>query len=232
MRTLFEYLRPSTTSEAVAIKALHGDAALFWAGGTDITLHWKQERHRPSYCIDLAYLDGLDDITIEPTKIRIGAKTTLRTLDRSGYRHPLLATLERVAKLMCTPQTRSLATVGRNLCTASPAADLSPVLVAMGAEAVIEGESDTRRLPLVEFFEGVNRTALRNGELLREIVIPGVPEIRSAASYRRIDRTVVDIALVNAGVWIAADDAASIVAARIALGAVAPVILIAQGNRF
>jgi carbon-monoxide dehydrogenase medium subunit len=227
MRTLFEYLRPKDLAEAVAMKAAHGEAARFWAGGTDMTLHWKQERFRPDYCIDLSYLPGLDGIHVGSDRIRIGAKTTLRTLERTGG-HPLLATLARVSRLMCTVQTRALATVGGNMCTASPAADLSPVLVAMGAVAVIAGQGGDRRMPLVAFFEGVNRTALRGGELLAAVEIPLAQGQRPAAAYRRIERTVVDIALVNAGVFLAADAGGRIAEARIGLGAVAPVILTAD----
>lgn len=227
MRTLFEYLRPKDLAEAVAMKAAHGEKARFWAGGTDMTLHWKSERFRPEYCIDLCYLPGLDGIDVERTHIRIGARTTLRTLERSGG-HPLIEALARVSKLMCTVQTRALATVGGNICTASPAADLSPVLVAAGAIAVIAGKDGERKMPLKDFFRGVNKVALESGELLAAVEIPLVEGQRQAAAYRRIDRTVVDIALVNSGVFLAIDASGTIVQARIGLGAVAPVILTAD----
>ncbi len=226
MRTLFRYLRPRDLAEAVSMKAAYGEKARFWAGGTDMTLHWKQERFRPEYCIDLSYLPGLDAIEVEQHLIRIGAKTTLRTLEQSGG-HPLLDALARVSKLMCTVQTRALATVGGNICTASPAADLSPVLVAMDAFAVIAGAESERRMPLRDFFRGVNKVALDTGELLRALEIPLAEGQRAAASYRRIDRTVVDIALVNAGAFVAVDASGKVVRARIGLGAVAPVVLTA-----
>lgn len=225
MRSQFDYLRPSSPDEAVAMKAGHGDGAMYWAGGTDMVLHWQREKLRPNICIDLSSLTELNGISIEEDRIRIGATTTLAKLERSADRHPLLATLSRITKLMCTPQTRSIATVGGNMCNASPAADLSPAFVAMDAKAVIQGADGVRHVSLLEFFEGVNKTALRGGDLLNGIDIPLPGSGAIAASYRRIDRTVVDIALVNASAALTIDGEGLVKTARIALGAVAPVII-------
>ncbi len=225
MKSQFEYLRPETPEEAVAMKTDHGAKAMFWAGGTDMMLHWQREKYHPEFCIDLTYLAAMDAITVEADRISIGAMVSLTTLENSGDQHHLLSTLSIITKLMCTPQTRTIATVGGNMCNASPAADLSPAFVAMNADAVILGQGGERRVSMFEFFEGVNRTALRDGELLSEIVIP-LPETgRIAASYKRIDRTVVDIALVNASTAVTVDDAGAVTNAVVALGSVGPVII-------
>ena len=225
MRSQFEYLRPASPDEAIAMKASHGDGAMFWAGGTDMVLHWQREKYRPEVCIDLTFLSELDEISVEADKIRIGAMVSLGKLERSAEQHSLLASLSKITKLMCTPQTRSIATVGGNMCNASPAADLSPAFVAMDAEAVIGGSDGERRVSMFDFFEGVNQTALRDGDLLREIVIPLPTHGSIAASYRRIDRTVVDIALVNASTALTIDEDGIVQKAGVALGAVAPVIV-------
>lgn len=203
----------------------HGDKAMFWAGGTDMMLHWQRQKYHPEFCIDLTRLDNIGDINVDADRITIGALVSLTDLENSIDRHHLLATLSTVTKLMCTPQTRTIATVGGNMCNASPAADLSPVFVATGAEAVIFGSSGERRVSMFDFFEGVNKTALRGGEMLKEIVIPLPQERQIAASYRRIDRTVVDIALVNASTALTVDGENTITMAVVALGAVAPVIV-------
>ena len=62
MGTPFEYLRPTTPHEAVAMKARHGVRARFWAGGTDLMLGWQQGTAAFDYCIDLGFLSGLDGI--------------------------------------------------------------------------------------------------------------------------------------------------------------------------
>ncbi len=225
MRSQFDYSRPASPQEAVAMRARLGDGARFWAGGTDMILMWQREEVSLDHCIDLTFLDELRFIDVADDRIRIGAMATLAALERSAERHPHLRTLSDITKLMCTPQTRSIATVGGNLCNASPAADLSPAFVALDAEAVILGPDGERRIAMEDFFEGVNHTAVSNGDLLSEIVIPLPPDRRVEASYRRIDRTVVDIALVNASASVSVDAGSRVTGTRIALGAVAPVII-------
>lgn len=224
MRASFEYLRPSSPLEAAAMKREHGDRAVFWAGGTDLVLLWQRSEIDLDYCIDLTHMPELDYITCQEDSIRIGAMASLASLERSADRHHLLAMLSDITKLMCTPQSRTIATVGGNLCNASPAADLSPAFVAVNAEAKIFGASGERSVQMEDFFSGVNATVLEDGELLAEIAIP-LPDGRIDASYRRIDRTVVDIALVNASASITVDESNRVTGTRIALGAVAPVIL-------
>lgn len=207
------------------MRANLGDGARFWAGGTDMTLMWQREEVSLDHCIDLTYLDELRFMDVADDRIRIGAMATLAALERSADRHAHLKTLSDITKLMCTPQTRSIATVGGNLCNASPAADLSPAFVALDAEAVILRPDGERRIAMEDFFEGVNHTVVSNGDLLSEIDIPLPSDHRVGASYRRIDRTVVDIALVNASVSVSVDAASRVAGTRIALGAVAPVII-------
>ena len=228
MRTFFEYLRPKSLNEAISMKEEHGPLAYFWAGGTDITLHWKQEKFHPKYCIDINYLNGLKGINILDDKIIIGAKTSLWEIERSGERHILLRTLSDITKLMCTPQTRSLATIAGNICTASPAADLTPALMAMGANITAEGSNGQRTIPLKNFFKGVNKTLLNDGEIVVEISIPINKSVTKAASYKRVDRTVVDIALVNSSSCISINTQGIILDSKIALGAVAPVVILVE----
>ncbi len=192
MRSHFDYQRPSTPLEAVQMRAQLGEKARYWAGGTDITLQWQRELAHPEHCIDLTSLSQLDYIEVDDRELKIGALTTLATIERSAGRHPHLKTMSDVTKLMCTPQTRSIATVGGNMCNASPAADLSPLFIALDAKAKILGAGGEDAVPLIDFFKGVNRTSVSNGDLLLEITIPLSSNARTEASYRRIDRTVVE----------------------------------------
>lgn len=224
MQSHFEYLRPDSTKEALQMKSEFGDRAKYWAGGTDMVLRWCREIDQFSYCIDITYLKEMGDIEIEDDCIRIGALVTLSTLERAGDKHHLLKTLSDVTKLMCTPQTRTLATIGGNLTNASPAADLTPPFIAMDSLAEIATESGVRTVPMDQFFEGVNKTVVRD-DLLSAIVIPLPEKQRKAAKYHRIDRTVVDIALVNAATSISVDSSSTITRAGVALGAVAPIVI-------
>lgn len=225
MKSRFTYQRANSPGEAIALLAQHGDDAKIWAGGTDMTLHWQREIVTPKICIDIRGLSHLDFIAVESDAIRIGAMASLAALERSDGQHHILAMLSDITKLMCTPQTRTLATVGGNMCNASPAADLSPAFVALDARMVILGADGTREVAAVEFFTGVNRTDLGAAELLQEVVIPLPADGDVQGSYRRIDRTVVDIALVNGSAAVAVGSDGVISKVGIGMGAVAPVIL-------
>lgn len=220
MRKSFQYLRPSTVEEAVQMKSKHGTNAMFWAGGTDMMLLWRGGDICFDYCINLSYLSDLDYVDAGKIVARIGPMTSLDTLDRAADGTTVLDILAETARLMCTPQTRTLATIGGNICRAAPSADLSQSLLALGAEVKLKGPKGDRTLPLEEFFTGPGETSCQDDELLVEILVP-VPQLASSASYQRGSRTVVDISLVGSAVMLLRDGKI-IHDARIALGAVAP----------
>ncbi len=217
----FDYLRPDSIDAAIAMKSLYREGARYWAGGTDLMLQWRQGEVTIDHCIDLTHLAELEGIEAVPGEIRIGAMATLDDLDRSSSMHPVMKALGDTARVMCTKQTRTLATVGGNMCNASPGADLSPLFVALESRCLIQGANGRREVPMETFLAGVNTTNLEAEELLCAIVVP-TPSARREASYRRVARTVVDIALVSAAVSLTVD-AGSVTRARIALGSVAPV---------
>ena len=224
MRSHFDYHRPDSVADAVRMKHELGIDACFWAGGTDLVLQWKQEKIKPLHCIDLTAIDDLAYIKSEKGMLRIGGLTTLAEIERAGRQDPYLRTLADVARLMATQQTRTLATIAGNLCNASPAADLIPTLIAMGAYLSVAGEQGGRELPLEQLMRGPGRTSLQHSEILTEICIP-LPSQARASSYRRIDRTVVDIALVSAAGAITLDSNGVVDSVKIALGAVAPTVI-------
>jgi carbon-monoxide dehydrogenase medium subunit len=216
------YHRPSTIAEAISLKARHGDTARYWAGGTDLFLLIERRGLAFEHCIDLSAIADLNGAVREPDALRIGAMTSLAGVERAARLDTGLRIVVETVRLMCTPQTRTLATIGGNMCHAAPSADLSPALIALDAEAIIVGPDGERTMPLWKFFEHVNRTALRGPELLAAIRIPLHPGPRAAA-YRRVARTVVDIALVSSGCGLRVAPDGRIADARIVLGAVAPV---------
>lgn len=221
MRRSFAYLRPRSPQEAVELKSRYGARARFWAGGTDLMLLWEAGEVAFDYCIDLTFLKDCGQIDRGAHGIRIGSLVTLDALDAASTESPPLRALGETARLMCTPQTRTIATIGGNVCHASPSADLPPLLIALDARLRLLGPSRERALPVEKFPLGVNQTAIADDEMLFAIEIP-IPVERREASYRRIARTVVDIALVSASVAITVDDCSVVTDARVALGSVAP----------
>ena len=217
----FEYLRPSTSEEAITLKAKYKDRARYWAGGTDLMLQWRVGEVDIDYCIDLTFVPTLNYIENERDGVRIGAMTSLDALDNAASLNQLMEVIGYTARLMCTKQTRTISTVGGNMCNASPGADLSPLFVALDSEATIMGSDGSRTVLMENFFQGVNETILKDEELLVEIRVP-VPDHPREACYKRVARTFVDIALISSAVSISSDNGV-VTDARISLGSVAPV---------
>jgi CO/xanthine dehydrogenase FAD-binding subunit len=222
MRKRFEYLRPTTVAEACELKALHGDAARFLAGGTDLIHDWQRGQVSFDYCIDLTFIPGLDTFEWDGQQARIGALTRLATAAAADGEPGLAGFLGSGAMRMATPQIRNLATVGGNICHASPCADMAVMLTALDGEAHMQSSKGDRALHLREFFRGVNETGVADDELLTEVVVP-IPEARTEASYQRAARTTVDLAQASAAVCLSTDDGVAVSRARIAIGACAPV---------
>jgi aerobic carbon-monoxide dehydrogenase medium subunit len=222
LRPSFAYHRPATLEEACRLLVAEPRAAIL-AGGTDLMVHLRQPQRgkRPPAVVNVKRIPGLAEIHARADAIRIGALVTLAAL----IEHPVIQAeypvLPFTARYMGSPAIRHLATVGGNLCNASPAADLPPVLLTLDAEVEIVGASGPRRLPLERFFRGPGQTALATGEILAWIQFPR----RHAGwvlRYERLDvRRAMDIAI--AGVAIALRrDGVRVAEARVALGAVAP----------
>ncbi len=231
MRSEFQYHRPDSVQKAILMKAELGKDACFWAGGTDLMLQWKHEKIHPQHCIDLTSIADLQYIKFDSELLSIGALTTLSEIERIDRNDPYMRTLADVAKLMATQQTRTLATIAGNLCNASPAADLLVTLTAMAAYLKVTGSSGQRELKVEDLLSDPGTTCLQQDEVVTEVCIP-IGANRRASSYRRIDRTVVDIALVSAAAAMTVDSNDSIESITISLGAVAPrVIRSAQAEK-
>jgi carbon-monoxide dehydrogenase medium subunit len=130
------------------------------------------------------------------------------------------------ANLIGSVQVRNRATIGGNLCNASPAADSVPALIAADARCVIAGPQGEREAAVADMLAGPGRTTLAKGEFVLEIILPARGAGASDAYLRSIPRTEMDIAVVGAGVSLACDAAGVCTAARVALGAVAPTALL------
>jgi carbon-monoxide dehydrogenase medium subunit len=204
------------------MKAEHQRGGALWAGGTDLLLQWRRGVIDVEYCIDISGLADLQHIETDDDVTTIGAMVTIASLlanERIGAPFPVLAEM---ATSFATPQVRTIATLGGNLCSAVPSADSAPPLIALGAEVVLLSPAGERALPLESFFVDAKRTALAGDELLTHIRIPHPPP-RSACTFKRIARSSVDIALVNAACNLTLDTHDRIFGASIVLGAVAPI---------
>jgi len=198
------------------LKESPGEATVV-AGGTDILVTKSGD------------IDALVDISRLPLSyidvgdaLRIGATTSFSKVLESSHllEGPLQIILE-AAREIGHINLRHLATVGGNLCNAVPSADSAIPLMALDAMAVISGAGGERRVKLENFFVSVRETVLGKGEILKEIVVPSQPRL-TGASFKKIGRTNVDIALVNVAVRLTLGKEGMCEDARVVLGAVAP----------
>jgi carbon-monoxide dehydrogenase medium subunit len=118
--------------------------------------------------------------------------------------------------------------MGGNLCNASPAADSVPALIAAAAKAVIAGSGGTREVPVEEIVTGPGQTSLGPDEFVVQIILPKPPTRAGDAYLRFIPRTEMDIAVVGAGVSLSLNDDGTCAAVRMALGAVAPTVVLVE----
>ena len=216
----FQYHAPKTLKEALELLAEYGDEAKVLAGGTDLLVKMKQRILEPRHIISLRNLSELRGIREGESGLYIGAATKLREIERSEIVAGNLPLLHAAVKAIGSVQIRNMGTIGGNLCNASPAADSAVALMALDADLHVQSLEGERVIPIEEFFKGPGITALKPGELLTVIYVPYPPR-RYGWAFRKIGRTSLDIATVNAAVLLTLDGG-RVDLCRIALGAVAP----------
>ena len=222
----FDYLAPNSLDEALLMLSERPEAVAL-AGGTNVLVQIKEKHREASALLSLKRIPELHDLWFDEG-LHIGAAVTLQQLANEPTIKRDYRALAIAAGLIGSVQTRNMATIGGNICNASPSADTAPPLLVLQAQAVLVSAHGTRTAAMRDFFRGPGNTALRPGELLREIFIP-VPEARSASSYvRHIPRQAMDISVVGVAAALVLDESGHITGARIALGAAAPTPLLAE----
>lgn len=222
----FDYTAPTSVAEAVALLAGQAGTARALAGGTDLITQLKEGRRQTDLVVDLKRIPALNrlDFSIEGG-LTVGAAVPCVRLQESEAVKAHYPMLIHVCSLIGSYQIQGRASLGGNLCNASPSADGIPPLVVLGATALIAGPGGEREVPVEQFCTGPGRSVLQPGEILVELRIP-TPAQRSGANYQRfIPRNEMDIAVAGVGsaLQLAADG--TIASALICLAAVAPVPL-------
>jgi len=216
-----DYLVASTVEEALALLE-RGGACRPVAGGTDLAVLIADGAIAPKLLVDVAQIPALRGIRRVPEGVSIGACTTIAEIARGVKDLPNC--LVQGARAIGSPQIRNLATIGGNVCNASPCGDTLAPLVALEASFILESRRGRRTVAASDFFAGPKRSVLAEGELL--IAIHIAPRFLSGASAFRFigKRNGQAISQVNAAVWVSVQKGI-IRDARTAVGSVAPVPL-------
>jgi CO/xanthine dehydrogenase FAD-binding subunit len=223
-----EYLSPGSIGEAVsALKASGGEARLL-AGGTDLLVQMRGGRAKPKLVIDLKRIPDIASIREQDGGFVIGAATSGAVLGEHAALRKAWPGIVEAANLIGSTQVQGRASLGGNLCNASPAADSVPALIAAGAICVIAGPNGQREAAVETIQASPGKTTLAKDEVLVAFRLPKMPAHSGDAYLRLIPRTEMDIAVVGAAVSVTLDASGKCIAARVSVGAVAPTTLLVE----
>ena len=220
----FDYIKPASPQEVTRLLFKNDGQARLFMGGTDVFVRMRDGFIAPKFLIDVKRLPGMTAIKFSKRNgLTIGAGVDMNSLARHPAvveNYPLLA---EALTAVASYQLRTRATMGGNLCNASPAADTAPAARVLEANLVLHGRRGERVVPISDFFLGPGKTALKPGEFLLRIEIPPMPK-GAVGRYLKLGRNAHgDLAIIGVAVLGYPDKAAkSGYTFRIALASVAP----------
>ena len=223
-----DWFSPDSIDDALALMAAHPDAQLI-AGGTDLLVRRRRDPSTvPLISLErVAALQGIENVDEDGGMLAIGATTRIGELAVS----PLLADraplLQRAALSFGAPAIRNMASVGGNLCTASPAGDCLVPLYALGAQVELISLAGRRRLPIAEFILGPGRTSLATGEIVSRVLLSARRPFVWQAYDKIGRRQSLAISVVSFAGLLRLDDDQRVAEARLAWGSVGPTVVTA-----
>ena len=225
------FFRPASAQEAV--QNLRGNpGALVLAGGTDLAIDRRLSRVNPDApLVDVTAISELQLVRWNEHSLHIGSATSIRAIECDTSIRSESPALTEAARVLGSVQIRNMATIGGNLCNASPAAEMLPPLLVHDAVAFVHGVDGERELPVGAIATGPRTTSLANDELLLGVQVQ-VPANSGSCYVRQTVRWAMDLAGVGAAAWVQTDDKgtnARIEKVRVALNAVAPTAILVPG---
>jgi carbon-monoxide dehydrogenase medium subunit len=213
----FRYVAARTVEQALQLKAEFGDEARFLAGGQSLVPTMNFRLTQPAMLIDvnpLAELAGVE--TRAGDRIRIGALTRYRDLERDPATARNLPLIHEALPHIAHPQIRNRGTIGGNLAHADPASEMPAIVVALGGRLRAQSQKGERWIEAADFFVGALTTALEADEMLMEVELPTAPA-RSGACFIEVSRRRGDFALIGVAATIRLDEEGRCAEARIGL---------------
>jgi len=220
--TDMRYEAPQSLDAAVTLLVGANGGGKVLAGGTDVLVQLYAEMIEPDVLVDIKNIADVRQISEDAGAWRVGAAVPgMKVIDHAEFSRTWPGVCEGVA-LIGSVQVKGRASIGGNVCNASPAADSIPALIAAGAVATIIGSDGTREEAVENIVTGPGKTSLGSGEFIVSFGFPARPAHSGDCYLRLTPRTEMDIAVVGVGANLTLDDSGVCTAARIAVGAVAP----------
>ena len=220
------YEAPGSVDEAVTMLAEANGKARVLAGGTDLLVQIRAGVRRPELVVDIKNIAETRAIAAEDGGFRIGAAVCGAELGENAELKAAWPGVVEGAELIGSTQVQGRASLGGNLCNASPAADSVPAMIAGGVTCTVAGPNGRREVPVEEIPTGPGETSLADGEFVVDFKLPARPDGAGDAYLRMIPRTEMDIAIVGAGVNLVLDGDGTCTEAKVVLGAVAPTAVV------
>jgi CO/xanthine dehydrogenase FAD-binding subunit len=218
----FEYLKPASLNEALAMLDQYGDKAKLVAGGTDVMVQWKKKIISPEYLISLRNVPELHSIEYDGN-LKIGGATTHRALEVSNIIHDHFPVITDAVTSLGSVQVRNSATIGGNICNAAPSADTAPPLLVLDTVVHVAASQGERMAPLTEFFSGPSKTILTSKEIVTHFFIPKPLPRTGMAYWKHTRRKAMDLPILGVAALISfEEDGLTCKKARVALGVAAP----------
>ncbi|HUU46177.1 MAG TPA: xanthine dehydrogenase family protein subunit M [Acidobacteriota bacterium] len=226
-----EFHDATTVAEATELMARFAPDARYLAGGTDLLVDLKTGRDKVGHLIAIGRIDALRGVAADASGLRIGALVTAAELAASPVVRERFAPLLDAVRELAAPQIRNMATIGGNITSAVPSADMPPILIAMRASVALQSPTGERFIPLESYFLGPRVSIRAADEIVTALLVPQPPSGFGAAYARFAHRRANSCAVagVAAGLQLNADG--TIGDARVVLGAVAPTPLLAATVR-
>ena len=219
----FDFVSARSVDEVVAALAAGGERARPLSGGTDLLAQMKEGRRSYATVVDLKRIPELMEVRIGADGLWLGASVPCHAINDSADIQKMYPALHDSTGLIGGTQIQGRASLGGNLCNASPAADAIPNLIVHNVIAHIVGPNGQRTVAVEDFCVAPGRNILQNGEVLVALEFPAPVKNFGAAYLRFIPRNEMDIAVVGVGASVVLDDSGQTIrSARISLGAVAP----------
>jgi carbon-monoxide dehydrogenase medium subunit len=218
----FDFHEATSVAEVTELMAAYGRAARPLAGGTDLIVNMKKKNLAPKHLIYLGRIDALQSTFSENGMLIIGAGCTVAELADSDVIKTKASALANGAKSLGSPLVRNLATIGGNIGSARPAADLPPALIAYGASAVLQSISGERIIAIEELLTGPGMTAMQADEIISAISVPIAGSNQGAGYIQLGIRRAQDCNLVNVASFLSLNEDGTIGSARIVMGSVGP----------
>jgi len=222
-------LGPKNLSEALNLLHERSDTVKLIAGGTDAIIQLKDRTLQTKELLDISRLDELRYIRREASTIRVGALSTYSDIAESSLLNQSCHVLVEASKMIGSLQIQNRATIGGNLANASPAGDTIPPLYALAATITVQNQNGTRHIPIERFFLGYRKIDLRPDELITEISFDTVERPSDTAFLKLGLREGHFISIANIALWVQWSPGETRISdMRVALGAVAPVVIRAR----